>query len=117
MPKVTPKKKKRKPRTLSKRLMIAGNLVEVISVAAYAEIIGRKRLTVIRYERDGKFPPAPIMYKGYRYYTESLANRVKPIVKKFPQCEKIPDKLQVAINVIYREEREKLLRGQVADPL
>ena len=112
MPKGYPlsKPKKRAKRTLSKRLMVAGNLVEVISVSAYAAIIGRTRLTVIGYERDGKFPPAPISYKGVRYYTESLAYRIKPIVRKFPQCLKIPDRLQVAINIVYREEREKLLR-------
>lgn len=95
-------------RKCSKLLRVNGRLVESVSVAGLSRVIGRSRDTILRYEANGVFPPAPLLVKGVRYYPYSLAERLAVIVRKFPVNRKISADLTVRVNILFNEEKEKL---------
>lgn len=84
-------------------------LVPVVTVAGLAQIIGRSRITVLRYERMDVFPLAPIVLNNRRYYPLSLAKRLVPLVSRLPVNRKPAADLIVEINRLFKEEKDKLL--------
>lgn len=91
-----------------KLLKVGDKLVECCSVKGLADILGKSRDSVSRYEELGYFPEAPLRVRDYRYYPISLAERLKPIVAKFPPNRPPSAELRVEINRIFKEERNNL---------
>lgn len=82
-------------------------MVEAVTVSGLAEIIGKSRNTVLRYERNGVFPQAPLMLGQLRYYPLSLAKKLVPVVEKLPLHKKPEPELVILINKLFKEERDK----------
>ena len=96
-------------RKCSTQLMIKGvGIVAVTSVTGLARILGKSRITILRYEDKGVFQDAPIKVGPNRYYPLSLANRLVPIVKMFPLNAPPSAELVAKVNQIFNEEKEKL---------
>ena len=93
-------------------LQVNGMMVEVVSISGLAKIIGRSRDAILRYERVDIFPLAPIMKGRYRYYPISLAEKLVPLVNKIPKNRKPDSTTLVEISKLFKEEKEKLCRGQ-----
>ena len=87
-------------------------IVDVVTVTGLARIIGKSRDTVLRYERTDVFPMAPIMVGTKRYYPLSLARRLVPLVARLPGNKKPDAELIAKINLVFKEERDKLLCHQ-----
>lgn len=87
--------------------MINGILVEVTTIAGLAEMVGKSRNTILRYEREEIFPPAFIRKGNYRYYPVSLAKKLANPVSRLPLHKKAEPELIVEINKLFKEEREK----------
>lgn len=102
----------RRNRNFKTVLPVNGIMVEVVSISGLAKIIGRSRDTILRYERTDVFPLAPIMKGSYRYYPVSLAKRLVPLVGKIPRNKKVDSTVLVEISKLFKEERDKLCRGQ-----
>lgn len=106
------KKKRNRPtgvikRSKRSRLNVNGVLVEAVTIAGLGEIIGRSRDTILRYERNGTFPPAPLLCNGYRYYPVPFAEELAKLVRELP-LSKAPDaKTLVSINRLFKEETDK----------
>lgn len=83
-------------------------LVDVVTVTGLANIINKSRNSVLRYEKLGVFPMAPIMLGSKRYYPISLARKLAPIVSKFPGHKRPDDELIVEIDRLFKEEKDKL---------
>lgn len=83
-------------------------LVEVVTVAGLAEMVGKSRITILRYEQAEVFPPAPIRVGSTRYYPLSLARKLVPLVAGFAKNKKPSAETIVEINTIFKEERNKL---------
>lgn len=108
-------KKRNRPygikRNKKSRLQVNGVLVEAVTVAGLGEIIGRSRDTILRYERNGTFPPAPLICNGYRYYPVPFAYELAKLVKKMP-LSKAPDaKTVVSINKLFKKEKDKYAKN------
>ena len=97
-----------KKRSTMKRLNVGGRLIEAVTVRGLADIIGKSRDAVFRYEELGYFPPAPLKKGTYRYYPLTLCQRLKPIVAKFPVNRPPSAELIVEINKVFNEERNLL---------
>ena len=91
-----------------KVLNVGGVLVECCTIKGLADILGKSRDSISRYEELGYFPDAPLRVGSYRYYPVSLANRLKPIVAKFPPNRPPRAEVLVEVNKIFNEERNKL---------
>ena len=91
-----------------KSFNINGILVEAISIKELADMVGKSRNTILRYERVGVFPAAPIRFKGVRYYPVSLAKSLIDLVQKIPGHKKPEQSLIVEINKVFSVERSKL---------
>lgn len=98
---------RRNKRNKKTTLLVKGIMVEAVTVAGLAEIIGKSRNTILRYERTEIFPPAPIMKERYRYYPLSFAKKLAPLVARLPVNAKPEPELLVEINKLFKEEREK----------
>lgn len=83
-------------------------LVEFVTIAGLADIIGKSRSSVMRYERDETFPSAPLLIKNKRYYPRSLAERLVPLVRKIPPHKKPEAELVSEIYRVFKEEKFKL---------
>lgn len=83
-------------------------LVEVVTVEGLARVIGKSRSTVLRYEKLGIFPLAPLKVRDNRYYPLALAKKLIPLVSKIPNGRKVDPQLVVEINKAFKEERNKL---------
>ena len=93
----------------STTLMIKGvGLVAVVSVTGLARILGKSRLTVLRYEAKDVFPEAPIKVNGNRFYPLTLANRLVPLVRAFPLNAPPSAEMVAKVNQVFNEEIEKL---------
>lgn len=104
-------------RHIHKILSIKGvGLVEVVTVKGLAQIVGKSKITILRYEKSDVFPLAPIMVGVDRYYPVSLAKRLVPLVRKIPNGRKPSAELIVEINRLFKEEKEKLLCQQKQNP-
>lgn len=89
--------------------MIKGvGLVRVVSVTGLARILGKSRLTILRYEAKEVFQEAPIKVGDNRYYPLSLANRLAPLVKTFPSNSPPSAELLAKVNQVFNEEKQKL---------
>lgn len=97
----------RNKRSKQTTLIVNGVMVEAVTVAGLAEIIGKSRVTILRYERTDIFPTAPIMKGQLRYYPISFARRLAPLVAQLPPHKKPEPELLVEINKLFKEEREK----------
>lgn len=92
---------------MSKKVKICGKVVEVTSVSGLAMIVGRSRATILRWEKEEVFPPAPIILGTYRYYPLGYCSDAAKIVKDF-QTNKAPrPELITRLNKLYKEEIEK----------
>lgn len=89
-------------------LKVGDRLIDCCSVKGLADILGKSRDSVSRYEELGYFPEAPLRVGTYRYYPVSLANRLKPIVAKFPPNRPPSAELLTEINKVFNEEKNKL---------
>ena len=87
-------------------------IVDVVTVAGLAKIIGKSKNTILRYEKSDVFPMAPIMVGAKRYYPLSLARRLVPLVERLPGNRKPDAELIVEINKLFKEEKNKLLCQQ-----
>lgn len=103
---------KRKSRSLKKTFTVNGRLVTVVTISGLAQILGKSRNTILRYEKTGVFPPAIFMMNGYRYYPEAMARKLVDVVTRLPLNTKPPAELQVEINKIFAEERSKYAKAQ-----
>ena len=92
---------------MSKKVKIGGKVVEVTSVSGLAEIVGRSRATILRWEKDEVFPPAPIILGTYKYYPISYCSEVAKIVKDFQPNKAPRPELITRLNKLYKEEIEK----------
>ena len=97
----------RRHRNKSTLLVIKGVAVEVVSVSGLAEIIGKSRDSVLKYEAYEIFPPAIFTRMGYRYYPTTLAKALKPIVAQFPPNKRPSAETIAQINKLFNEERQK----------
>lgn len=95
-----------------KLLKVGERLVECCSVKGLADILGKSRDSVSRYEELEYFPEAPLRVGTYRYYPVSLAKRLKPIVAKFPPNRPPSAELLVEVNKVFNEERDILCQQQ-----
>ena len=100
-------KRGRKRRNLRTTFLIKGRMVEVVTCLGLAKILDKSKSTILRYEKTGVFPPAPIMYQRYRYYPVDFAKDLALIVRKFPKHIAIPQDLIVEVNKLFKEEKEK----------
>ena len=91
-----------------KVLKVGDRLIECCTVKGLADILGKSRDTISRYEELGYFPSAPLLVGTYRYYPVSLAERLKGIVKKFPINKPPSAELITEITIVFNEERNKL---------
>lgn len=95
-----------------KVLKVGDRLVECCTVKGFADILGKSRDSISRYEELGHFPEAPLRVGTYRYYPVSLAERLKPIVAEFPPNRPPSAEVCVEINRIFNEERNKLCQQE-----
>ena len=95
-----------------KVLKVGDRLVECCTIKGLADILGKSRDTISRYETLGYFPLAPLRVGSYRYYPVTLANRLKPIVAKFPINKPPSAELRVEVNRVFNEERNKLCQQE-----
>lgn len=92
-----------KPITLN----VNGRLVTAVTIAGLASIVGKSRNTILRYERLGVFPPAPLRVGNYRYYSVTLAKNLAPLVHQLPLHKKPEAEIIAKINKLFSEERSK----------
>ena len=91
-----------------KLFKVNGVLVEAVSIKGLADMVGKSRATILRYERTGVFPAAPLRFKHVRYYPISLAKSLVDLVEKIPGYKKPEQSLLVEINKVFNIERNKL---------
>lgn len=102
------KRMSNRKRNLVKRLSVNGNIIDATTIKGLADIVGKSRDSISRYEELGYIPSAPIVFKSYRYYPLTLCHRLKPIIQKFPPNRPPDAELLVCINQIFNDERSKL---------
>ena len=101
-----------KRRNLTKRFKVNGNVVECTTVQGLADIVGKSKDSILRYEEMLVIPDAPLRVKNIRYYPLSLCERLKPIIKQFKSNRPPSAELQVQITIIFNEEKQKLCQPQ-----
>lgn len=84
-----------------------GSLFSAVTVSGLAEIVGKSRDTILRYEREGVFPVAPFKRGTYRYYPKALAVRLKPLVERLPRNTRPSADLLAEIALAFKEETQK----------
>lgn len=92
-----------KPITLN----VNGRIVTAVTVAGLAKIVGKSRNTILRYERLGVFPPAPLRVGNYRYYSVTLAKSLAPLVQQLPLHTRPDADIIARINKLFSDERSK----------
>lgn len=90
--------------------MVNGVMFEAVSVLGFAKMINKSRDTILRYERNGVIPPAPLLLGRFRYYPISLVRKLAPLMDKLPPNRKPDPQLLVEINKVFKEEKDKLCR-------
>lgn len=98
---------KSKKRSLETTISFKGKLLSAVTVSGLAEIVGKSRDTILRYEREGTFPIAPFKLGAVRYYPTSLAERLKPLVARLPGNTRPPAELVAEIALAFKEEVQK----------
>ena len=91
-----------------KLFKVNGVIVEAVSIKGLADMVGKSRATILRYERTGVFPEAPLRFKNVRYYPISLAKSLVDLVERIPGYKKPEQSLLVEINKVFNVERNKL---------
>ena len=86
-----------------KRLRVGDKVIEATTIKGLADILGKSKDAVARYEELGYFPQALLTLGG---------NRLKPIVQKFPPNRPPSAELRVQITQIFNDERNKLCQNQ-----
>ena len=94
-------------RKFTKRVAIKGKVVEVVTISGLGEIVGKSRNTLLRYIRNGVLPEAPFTLNGYRYYSVTLAENLKPIIENLPLHTKPPAEDLAKIQRLFNEEITK----------
>lgn len=97
----------RSKRSLRTTVKVNGVLVEVVTISGLAEIVGKSRKTILRYESTGVFPPALFVIGNYRYYSVTLAKKLVPLVNRLPLHKKPDAELIAEITRTFNEERNK----------
>lgn len=87
-------------------------LVRVVTLSGLGKIVGKSKSSLLRYERTEAFPLAPIKKGNNRYYPVTLAKRLVPLVAKIPGYKKPDAELIANINLVFKEEKDKLLCHQ-----
>jgi hypothetical protein len=86
------------------RLTVNGKLIEAVTIAGLALIVGKSKDSILSYEKKGIFPSAPLVSNGVRYYPIRLAKGLVPIVNKFDGARRPSDNLIVEINKLFKKE-------------
>ena len=94
-------------KNLSIRLNVNGVLVDAVTITGLGRIVGKSRNTLLRYERIGVFPPAPLVVGTYRYYPISLVKSLAPIVEELPLNTKPSAEVLAKINLVFKQEVQK----------
>lgn len=102
-------RKQRKKRTLTKKLLVKGVIVEATTMAGFAERVNRNKRSILRYEQLGILPVAPLSLKGVRYYPLRLVERVAPLIARLPLHKKPDPELLVEINKVFQQEKQYIL--------
>lgn len=102
----------KRKRTLVKRLKVNGMIVEATTVKGFADIVGKSRDSISRYEELDYIQAAPLTFGNYRYYPVTLCQRLKPLIQKFPTNRPPSAELITQINQIFNDERNKLCQNQ-----
>lgn len=98
-----------KSKTCRKTLMIKGvGIVDVVSIMGLARMVGKSKISILRYEAKDIFPEAPIKVRDQRYYPISLAEKLIPIVRKFPLNTTPSAELIAEVSRVFNEETAKL---------
>nr|DAO11022.1 MAG TPA: helix-turn-helix domain protein [Caudoviricetes sp.] len=87
-----------------RKVKIKGVVVSVVTISGLADIVGKSRDTLLRYERNGVIPPAFLKIENYRYYPLSLAEKLKPLIARLPRHTKPDPELLVEITRVFNEE-------------
>ena len=95
-------------RRVEKRFRIGGILVVATTAAGLANLINKSKDSVLRYEKTGILPPAPIIYRGRRYYPLSLCSKLAEIIKEFPPNKPPSAELIQKITILFNTEKSKL---------
>lgn len=106
------KKASTRKRTLVKRLKVNGNLIEATTIKGFADIVGKSKDSIARYEELGYIPSAPLIVGTYRYYPVTLCNRLRPLIQQFPPNKPPHAELIIQINQTFSEERNRLCQNQ-----
>lgn len=99
-------------RRLSAILNVGGVLVECTTIQGLANIVGKSKDTMLRYEELGYLPMAPLKKGIVRYYPVSLCKALAPIIKGFPTNRPPKAESIVKINQLFNEERARLCQNQ-----
>lgn len=91
----------------SKKVTIAGKLVDVVTVVDFAREVGKSVSTIKRYERQEILPGAVLYIDDVRYYPVNFVRKIAPLIAKIPGNVKCPAELRVELNRLFAEERSK----------
>lgn len=91
----------------SKKVTIAGKLVDVVTVVDFAREVGKSVSTIKRYERQEILPGAILYIDNVRYYPADFGRKVAPFINKIPRHIKCPAELRAELNRLFSEERSK----------
>lgn len=94
-------------RNLESLISYKGKAFTAVTVSGLANIVGKSRDTILRYERTGVFPMAPFRLGVFRYYPKSLAIRLRPLVARIPGHTKPSAELLAEISLAFKEEVAK----------
>ena len=95
-------------RSKHKTLKVNGVMVDAVTLAGLAEITGKSKKTLVRYEQTEIMPQAPLMFRGVRYYPVTLAQKLKPLFDTIGGGHKTPAETTIEINKLFKEEVDKL---------
>ena len=96
-------------KSCSKNLRIKGvGIVGVVSIMGLARMVGKSKISILRYEAKDIFPEAPIKVRDQRYYPITLAEKLIPIVRKFPPNSPPSAELVAEVSRVFNEETAKL---------
>lgn len=97
----------KKVRSKEATLKLGGRIVTVVSIAGFAEMVGKSVHTLKEYERKDVLPNAPIINGNIRYYPVELVKAVKPIIEGFPLNKAPNTEDLIMIIKLFNEERSK----------
>lgn len=94
-------------RNHEKLIKVNGVIVKATTISGLADIVGRSRVTLLRWERDGIMPSAPLYIGSYRYYPILFSKEFSKLVKDIPTNRPPSADVQARINLLFNEEKQK----------